>query len=345
MNGRRGAILAGRLPPRGGSASAIVALARTLGCPVVADPLSGLRSGDRGDARILAHGDAVLRGAKVPLPDWLLRVGAPPVSKHVETWAARCPETLVLAAGAHWPDPLRTARHVLAGDPAATLEALRAAAASAGARAAAWRDLDALEAARNAATSAAPLPREADLMAAVAAAAPAGMPVFLGNSLVVRDADSFLPRRPPPMDVHANRGVSGIDGNIATAAGIVEGAGRPGLAVIGDVTAFHDLTSLSLAARVPLVLVVVNNGGGAIFGQLDQAALPEFEALWLTPTGLDLEVAARLFGLPYRRLDASADLAEAIGASIASAGPALLELVVDREASAAARSAWCNAPA
>jgi 2-succinyl-5-enolpyruvyl-6-hydroxy-3-cyclohexene-1-carboxylate synthase len=343
LRGRRGAILAGRLPPGDPAAPAILALARALDCPVIADPLSGLRAGGDPDARVLCAADAVLRDPGLPAPDWLIRVGLPPVSRHVEEWAARCPDTLLLAQTPAWTDPLRSARTVLLGDAAASLAVLAAAASSAGLRAARWDLLDEREAAAQASlVSLESRPAEAALVRAISVAAPAGTAVFVSNSLVVRDFDSFLPRRAAPLALYANRGVSGIDGNLSTAAGIVEATGKPGLAVLGDLALFHDLNALSLCRARPLVVVVINNGGGAIFGQLPQASLPEFDALWLTPSGLDLARAAALFDLEHARLD-DADLEGSIAAALAAGRPALLELVVDRQASHAGRQAWWRA--
>ena len=341
LAGRRGAILAGRLEPGSDAIAATRALAEALDCPILADPLSGLRSGDVRGLRVLVHGDAFLRSPDAPTPQWLIRVGAPPVSKHLEAWAGACAETLVLARSARWPDPSRTATQILPGDPAATLRALADEAARTGVRAGPWSDLDELDAARARAVARLDeLPREAELMAAIADAAPAGTPVFFANSLVVRDADSFLPGRVDALPVYGNRGVSGIDGNVATAAGIVAANGQAGLAVVGDVALFHDLNSLALAARLPLVVIVINNGGGAIFRQLDQATLPEFEALWLTPPPVDFGAAAAAFGMAHRRLQGHSDLPAELAQALASQRPALLELVVDREASALARERW-----
>ena len=341
LAGRRGAILAGRLPPGDPAAPALMTLARALDCPVIADPLSGLRAGQDPGVRVLCAADAFLRDPAAPAPDWLIRVGLPPVSRHVEQWAARCPETLLLAPTPGWTDPLRAAHTVLLGDPAASLSVLAAAVTRAGLRAAGWDLLDRREAAALASLEALEaLPAEAALVRAIARAAPAGMPVFISNSLVVRDFDSFLPRRAAPLALYANRGVSGIDGNLSTAAGLVTGAGRAGLAVLGDLALFHDLNALSLCRGRPLVVVVVNNGGGAIFGQLPQAGLPEFDALWLTPPALELARAAALFELDYARLDGDADLEAALSVALAAGRPALLEFVVDRAASHAGRRAW-----
>jgi 2-succinyl-5-enolpyruvyl-6-hydroxy-3-cyclohexene-1-carboxylate synthase len=341
LGGRRGAILVGRLPPGDPVAAAMVTLARALDCAIIADPLSGVRAGHDPDARILCAADAFLRDPAAPVPDWLIRVGMPPVSRHVEHWATRCPETLLLAATPAWTDPQRSASNVLLGDPAATAAVLTAAAGRAGLKAARWDALDQHEAAalRALAALAAP-PAEAALVRAIAAAAPADTPLFIANSLAVRDFDSFLPRRAAPLAVYANRGVSGIDGNLSTAAGIVAAAGRPGIAVLGDLALFHDLNALSLCRDRPLVLVVINNGGGAIFGQLAQAELPEFERLWLTPQALDIGRAAALFDLAHARLDLAANLEEALAAALAAGRPAVLEYVVDRAASHAGRRAW-----
>lgn len=344
LAGRRGAILAGRLPPGDPAGAALVNLAATLDCAIIADPLSGLRSGPGRNARILCGADAFLRDPGVPAPDWLLRVGLPPVSRFVEQWAERCPETLLFAGHTGWSDPARSAGTVLLGDPAASLAALAAAAARAGLRAAPWSELDEREAAAWARldTVAAP-PAERALVRAVATAAPPGTPLFLSNSLVLRDFDSFFTHRESPLAWHANRGVSGIDGNLSTACGVVKAAGRAGIAVLGDLALFHDLNALALCRELPLVVIVVNNGGGAIFGQLPQATLPEFERLWLTPPALHLGRAAALFELEHRRITTGDELETAIGSALAAGRGTLLEFVVDRAASHAGRQAWWQA--
>jgi 2-succinyl-5-enolpyruvyl-6-hydroxy-3-cyclohexene-1-carboxylate synthase len=290
---------------------------------------------------VLTAASAFLRDPAAPVPDWLIRIGLPPVAACVEAWAARCPETLLLAQTPFWTDPLRSARTVLLGDPAASLSVLAAAAMRAGLRAAEWNWLDECEtAARESLAALRPRLAEAELVQAISAAAADETPVFIGSSLVVRDFDGFLARRRAPLSLYANRGVSGIDGNLSTAAGVVAGAGQPGFAVLGDVALFHDLNALSLCRNRPLVLVVVNNGGGAIFGQLPQSGLPEFAQLWLTPTGLDLARAAALFELEYARLAPGSDMAGTLAGALQEGRPVLFELQVDRHASHAARAAW-----
>ncbi|KAK4430131.1 protein PHYLLO, chloroplastic [Sesamum alatum] len=118
-----------------------------------------------------------------------------------------------------------------------------------------------------------------------------GSALFFGNSMPVRDADMYgsnwvqsthsaslmlssgLPCH--GIQVTGNRGASGIDGLISTAIGFAVGCNKRVLLVIGDVSFLHDTNGLALLSqrtrRKPMVIVVVNNHGGAIFSQLPVA--------------------------------------------------------------------------
>lgn len=122
--------------------------------------------------------------------------------------------------------------------------------------------------------------------------------LFLGNSLIVRLADMFsvIDQR----DVYSNRGASGIDGLVATAAGVHRAIDKPMLMILGDTSLLYDLNSLALvrASKHPLVIVVCNNDGGAIFDLLPVPA-EKREALYQMPHGMNFKAAAEQFGLHY----------------------------------------------
>ncbi|HBU6135181.1 TPA: 2-succinyl-5-enolpyruvyl-6-hydroxy-3-cyclohexene-1-carboxylic-acid synthase, partial [Escherichia coli] len=82
--------------------------------------------------------------------------------------------------------------------------------------------------------------------------------LFVGNSLVVRLIDA-LSQLPAGYPVYSNRGASGIDGLLSTAAGVQRASGKPTLAIVGDLSALYDLNALALLRQVsaPLVLIVV----------------------------------------------------------------------------------------
>lgn len=92
--------------------------------------------------------------------------------------------------------------------------------------------------------------------------------LFFANSMPIRDADMFFsPRK--PIAVFANRGVSGIDGNIASAIGIATSMDKPLIAILGDLASLHDLNSLlQINSSAPVLYIIVNNGGGGIFSFL-----------------------------------------------------------------------------
>lgn len=152
--------------------------------------------------------------------------------------------------------------------------------------------------------------------------------VFLGNSLVVRLVDA-LGQLPAGYPVYSNRGASGIDGLLSTAAGVQRASARPTLAIVGDLSALYDLNALALLRQVsaPFVLVVVNNNGGQIFSLLPTPPA-EREQFYLMPQHVDFAHAAAMFGLNYHRPETWDALDQAFAGAWSKAGATLIELVV-----------------
>ncbi|MGJ3239853.1 MAG: 2-succinyl-5-enolpyruvyl-6-hydroxy-3-cyclohexene-1-carboxylic-acid synthase [Anaerolineae bacterium] len=133
--------------------------------------------------------------------------------------------------------------------------------------------------------------------------------LFAGNSLAVRHLDQFGVPQDQPLHIYANRGTSGIDGNVSTALGA--GAGHrdhPLVAVMGDITFYHDMNGLLAVHRcgVPITLVILNNDGGGIFNRLPIKNFePNFSDYFITAHGLDFSHSAKLYGLEYVRVEAN----------------------------------------
>jgi 2-succinyl-5-enolpyruvyl-6-hydroxy-3-cyclohexene-1-carboxylate synthase len=160
----------------------------------------------------------------------------------------------------------------------------------------------------------------------------AGTGLVLAASMPVRDADAFAdPGDEAPLVV-SNRGASGIDGTVATAAGVARGLGAPVTLLIGDLALLHDLNSLALLrdpAQPPVRVVVVNNDGGGIFHFLPIAEHREvFEPYFGTPHGLGFKHAARMFGLPYHRPETQRELADVLATS--GGASSVVEIRTDR---------------
>ena len=124
--------------------------------------------------------------------------------------------------------------------------------------------------------------------------------LVVASSMPVRDLDTYAAAGGAPVPVAANRGASGIDGTVATAAGFARGLERPVTLLIGDLALLHDLNSLAMLRDVHVVVVVLNNDGGGIFSFLPVARHEEFfEPYFGTPQGVGFEPAAKMFGLDY----------------------------------------------
>lgn len=148
--------------------------------------------------------------------------------------------------------------------------------------------------------------------------------LVVGASRLIRELDRVATGKRIP--VHANRGLAGIDGTIATATGIAtaqqedDAAGRPGITrvLLGDLALLHDAGSLLMSAGEPrprLQVIVGNDGGGTIFDALEVAGTAEpalLDRVLLTPQAVDLEALATAYGWQYRRVSNRGELVPAL---------------------------------
>ncbi len=157
---------------------------------------------------------------------------------------------------------------------------------------------------------------------------------FAGNSLIVRAFDMMVPDMYKQIDIVTNRGVSGIEGNIATAVGYAESAVERMTLVLGDISFLHDLGSLMLVrhSEVPVIVIVVNNGGGRIFERLPVARFDGIPGEWVTMShDYGFQKSAEQFGLPYYRAATPAALTTAYEDVLEDNCSALIEISLSAE--------------
>jgi 2-succinyl-5-enolpyruvyl-6-hydroxy-3-cyclohexene-1-carboxylate synthase len=336
------------------AAAPIAALAAALDAPLLADPLSGLRVGAHDRSHVMAAYDAVLRdkrGQDACVPDVVVRFGGRPTSKALNGLLDDAGAVHILSEPwGSWRVGSVAIDQVLPGDPAASAAALATALRGHGDTEAGWfsgwntRDQAAGAAMRHSALEPGPLFEGRVFIELQEALAP-GTTVVAGNSMPVRDLDSFTVSDAKPLRFIANRGANGIDGVNSTALGVAAAGGGPTVLVIGDLSFYHDLTGLWAARRhgLDLTVVLINNNGGGIFHYLPQAAHKDiFETWFATPGDIEFEHAVRLFDGDYERIDGW----EAFHRALASdaKGLRVLELRTDRTANTAwHRAAWQRA--
>ncbi len=99
---------------------------------------------------------------------------------------------------------------------------------------------------------------------------PSNSNIFVSNSMPIRDFDFFTSKSKKEIQVYSNRGASGIDGIISTAAGVAINSIHPTFLIIGDLAFHHDTNGLQIISKykIPLKIILINNGGGRIFDLL-----------------------------------------------------------------------------
>lgn len=325
-----------------GFAETVTTLARYAGYPILADPLSGLRFG-----RWVAE-TAVLGGYETYLmadgpgwaePELVLRFGAVPTSSTLNAYLERIrpKHRIHVRESGVWADDSQRTTLFLQANETATCGAILA---KMGARRRTWgwsAQLQATEGLywqvmrRAMAESEFDGAYVADLMRLL----PANSRLFAGNSLPIRHVDQFARPRARPLHVYANRGASGIDGNVSTALGVAAATGEPVVLLAGDITFYHDMNGLLAVGQhgLKLIAVVLNNDGGNIFRRLPVARVePPFTDLFITPHGLEFGPAAELYGLAYTRVDNRQAFRQSLRAALAAGEPALIEVRTDGRA-------------
>ena len=334
--GRRGVVVAGWGTTAG--RDDLAGFTEVTGWPVLADPLSNLRQPGTGTVSAYEPLLRVPGFAAANRPDIVVRLGAPPTSRVVQEWLGDVPQ-IQLDPDGTWTDPSQSVAERVDADPGMALEQI-------GMRIgaphdpAAWRDWTRVWTRADAAARRAvdelldswEEPFEGRVARDLPACLPDGTTLVAGSSMPVRDLEAYARPR-AGLRYHANRGLSGIDGFVATALGIAAGSDGPVVALCGDLTFQHDATSVLGAAgqRPGVVFVVIDNDGGGIFSFLPQAGLPRhFETLFGTPQGRDLGALADAAGLPWRRVAKAAELPGAVGEALAAGGTRVLLVPGDR---------------
>jgi 2-succinyl-5-enolpyruvyl-6-hydroxy-3-cyclohexene-1-carboxylate synthase len=320
-DGAQTVIIAGDCQPDLGGA--VADLAAQAGVPLFAEPSSNARRG----AAALSTYRLLIASTLAEEIERVVVFGRPTLSRPVSRLLARNDvELVVVSAYADWVDPGRAASLVT--------DAVRLPEPENRGWFEAWQEMDLVVRERlDDLLAAQPYFTGPALAAAVWAGLGAEDPLFAGSSNPIRDLDLAPINSASPM-VYANRGLSGIDGNLSTAAGIALALERPTHALLGDLTVLHDATGLVIGREEPrpdLRLVVANDDGGSIFATLEQgepAHMGAFERLFGTPQGLQFEALAAAAGIAYRRVETAAELAGVLAEP--PAGMELVDAVIDR---------------
>jgi len=243
-------------------------------------------------------------------PTGVLRFGAIPTSKALNTWLGEHPQIpQILVDPGGWRDPNTSSMVVFDVDPRQLmLSVLDVAKPIEADWLGAWMRA---EEAAELAIGSLPFPSE-PAIANIVAQESRGRTIQVGSGMPVRDLDAFAGRQ--EITVYSNRRANGIDGVISSAAGSAV-TGSEVLLLIGDLGFLHDSGGLltAQALDIRLTIVLVNNGGGGIFHFLPQADLPGPFELLTAPHTVDLGRIAEGAGFQHETVDTPDELRRALG--------------------------------
>ena len=172
---------------------------------------------------------------------------------------------------------------------------------------------------------------EAVIARTIAASIPNETALFVSSSRPIRDLEGFATPR-TGLDVYANRGLAGIDGNVSTALGIAY-AHKATIALLGDLSFLHDLTGLINKEAINCRFIVINNDGGGIFSTLPQRGVDGFETVFGTPHGINPAAIAKAMGIEAKQISSLRELESEIKAPILGISVVVCD-VPNREANA-----------
>jgi 2-succinyl-5-enolpyruvyl-6-hydroxy-3-cyclohexene-1-carboxylate synthase len=336
---KRGLVVAGRLASRK-QGEATLRLAGALGWPLLPDIGSQVRLGADSE-NLTAYYDALLAGesfAETHTPEAVVHVGGRALSKRLEQFlgCSRPDPYVVVRENPFRLDPAHRVTHSIEADVVDFCAAMVRIANEdppdedafwmtgwRGASETVSHSLDGISFTEL---------NEPFVARSVSRNVPRDHGLVVASSMPVRDLDTYATAGGAPVPIAANRGASGIDGTVATAAGFARGLGRPVTLLLGDLALLHDLNSLAMLRDVPVVVVVLNNDGGGIFSFLPVAKHREFfEPYFGTPQGVGFEPAAEMFGLQYERPGTAEEFVEVYRGACARMSSTMIEVRTDRE--------------
>ncbi|MGE8079001.1 2-succinyl-5-enolpyruvyl-6-hydroxy-3-cyclohexene-1-carboxylic-acid synthase [Peribacillus loiseleuriae] len=335
---KRGLIICGDMK-NDGIKEAVTELGEKLGFPILADPLSQLRSGQHSFSNVIDCYDTFLRDEQVMdafYPDVILRFGAMPVSKPLLLWLKKHQaENFVIDGGAGFRDPSGLATRMVYSEEERFCQDIVERLPENRDQGWLQRWVRVNEATKDALRSIANEEEldEGKLFYKLNELMPEHSHLFVGNSMPIRDLDTFFFVNGKNVEIYANRGANGIDGIVSTALGVSTVKEKTVLA-IGDLSLFHDMNGL-LAGKLQgqnLTILVINNDGGGIFSFLSQASEKEyFEVLFGTPHGLDFSYTAQLYNATYQKVQNWDEFSEVFTASFSIPGLKIIEIPTNRE--------------
>ncbi len=318
---------------------AIAQLSKTLKWPVLAEGLSPVRNYAHLNPYLISTYDLVLRNhqAQQLAPEIVIQLGELPTSKELRTWLdATQPRRWVIDPCHHNLDPLHgktthlrlSVEHLAQACPAEPKSSTPYLQLWCAAEAKVRLSVDQTMATMNQLF-------EGKAAWLLSSTLPSSTPIFIANSMPVRDVEFFWAPNNCAVRPFFNRGANGIDGTLSTALGMAH-RNQSSVMLTGDLALLHDTNGFLLRNKFVghLTIVLINNNGGGIFEMLPIAKFePPFEEFFATPQDINFAQMCATYNLEHELITSWEHLKQRLN-PLPEKGIRVLELRTNRKADA-----------
>jgi len=338
----QGIIIAGLAQPQEAReyCGAIAHLSKTLKFPVLAEGLSPLRNYADLNPYLISTYDLILRNhelAQQLTPEVVIQLGELPTSKELRTWLdSTQPRRWVIDPCDHNLDPLhgKTTHLRLTVEQLAQICPVEPKSLTSYLQL--WCTAEAkvrLAVDETMATMKQMFEGKAAWL--LSQILPSGTPLFIANSMPVRDVEFFWKPSNSSVRSFFNRGANGIDGNLSTALGMAH-RHQSGVMLTGDLVLLHDTNGFLIRNKFKghLTIVLINNNGGGIFEMLPISKFePPFEEFFATPQNIDFAQLCTTYNVEHELITSWEQLQQRLN-PLPIKGIRVLELRTNRKADA-----------
>ncbi|WP_298905148.1 2-succinyl-5-enolpyruvyl-6-hydroxy-3-cyclohexene-1-carboxylic-acid synthase [uncultured Nostoc sp.] len=337
----RGIIIAGVAQPQQPEeyCRAIAQLSQTLKWPVLAEGLSPVRNYAELNPYLISTYDLILRNqqlAKQLAPEMVIQVGEMPTSKELRTWIDTTqPRRWIIDPSDQNLDPLhgRTTHLRISVEDIKAEERNLSFSSDYVHK---WCDAEAkVRLAVDQTMGKIDEIIESKAAWLISQILPPGTPLFIANSMPVRDVEYFWKPNNLGVRSHFNRGANGIDGTLSTALGIAHRQ-QSSVMLTGDLALLHDTNGFLIRNKFVghLTIVLINNNGGGIFEMLPIAKFdPPFEEFFGTPQDIDFAQLCATYNVEHELITSWQQLQQRLN-PLPTQGVRVLELQTNRKADA-----------
>ena len=161
---------------------------------------------------------------------------------------------------------------------------------------------------------------------------PKNTPIFISNSMPVRDVEFFWCPNNLNIQPFFNRGANGIDGTLSTALGIAHHQ-QSSILLTGDLALLHDTNGFLIRNKFigHLTIILINNNGGGIFEMLPISQFdPPFEEYFTTPQNINFAQLAVTYNIEYEQIQSWEQLQQKLN-PLPQTGIRILEIPTNRK--------------